>query len=106
MRRPRVRVQFKDIFKAFKVDLRQFYKNRVYVQHHLHTQPSEIDNLSFYEYQWMVTDLVAMLKEQNGEGSENPYEQNEQMDKMKQQANSYTKGFKMPSLGNMKMPKL
>ena len=51
MRTPTVRLKMKDIFKSMKVDLRAFYKNRVYVQHHLHIQPSEIDILCYYEYQ-------------------------------------------------------
>lgn len=114
MRVPIVRLKMSDIFKSFKVDLRDFHKNRVYVQHHLHIQPSEIDMLPFYEYQWMVTDLVEMLKEQNGEGkNKNPYDTDEHMDKIKKQTNSYTKGFgnmnnigKMPNMGSFKMPKL
>jgi hypothetical protein len=110
MRVPLVRLEMKDIFKSFKVDLRDFYKNRVYVQHYLHIQPTEIDTLCFYEYQWMIKDLVELLKEQNGEGKkDNPYNTDEYMDKMKNQANSYTKGFgnmnKMPNMGSFKMPK-
>mgnify|MGYP001048173404 CR=1 FL=1 len=108
MRVPTVRLKMSDIFKSFKVDLRGFYKNRVYVQHHLHIQPTEIDMLCYYEYQWMVKDLVDMLKEQNGDSTDNPYENNEQMDNIKKQANSYTKGMSMPkmgSMGNFKMPK-
>ena len=108
MATPKVRIKMKDIFKSFKVDLRGFYKNRVYVQHHLHIQPSEISAMFYYEYQWMLLDLIEMLKEQNGEGN-NQNTANEQMDKMKQSAKGYTKDFgKMPSmgsLGNMKMPK-
>ena len=80
----------------------------VYVQHYLHIQPSEVDALSYYEYQWMVQDLIEMLKEQNGDGKDNSYDQNEQMDKIKNQASNYTKGMNMPkmgSMGNFKMPK-
>lgn len=109
MRTPTVRLRLKDIFKSFQVDLRAFYKNRVYVQHHLHIQPSEIDCLCYYEYQWMVKDLVEMLKEQNGDKSTSQDQANEQMDKMKSQASKYTKGFggnNMPKLGNFKMPKM
>jgi hypothetical protein len=103
-----LRLKISDIFKGFQIDLRGFYKNRVYVQHHLHIQPSEIDNMNYYEYQWMLKDLVEMLKEQNGEKSENNMDT--QMENMKAQTDKYTKGFggNMPKLGNfsnMKMPK-
>lgn len=104
MTKPVIRLTMSDVFKSFKVDLRKFHKNRVYVQHHLHTQPSEIDSMPFYEYQWMVTDLVEMLKEQNGDGEKNGHEEmaNEQMSNMKNTAASYTKGFG----SGMKMPKM
>lgn len=112
MRTPTVRLRLKDILKSFQVDLRAFYKNRVYVQHHLHIQPSEIDVLHYYEYQWMVKDLIEMIKEQNGDKSSSQDSANEQMEKMKSTASKYTKGFggnNMPKLGNMgnfKMPKI
>ena len=109
MRTPTVRLKMKDIFKSMKVDLRSFYKNRVYVQHHLHIQPSEIDVLCYYEYQWMLNELVDMLKEQNGDKSSSRNEANEQMDKMKSQTSKYTKGFSgnsMPKMGSFKMPTL
>ena len=102
-----VRLRMKDVFKSFQIDLRAFYKNRVYVQHHLHAQPSEIDALAYYEYQWMVIDLVEMIKEQNGEKSSSSEQTTDQFDKVKSQASKYTKGFggKMPNMGNFKMPK-
>lgn len=110
MATPKVRLRMKDIFKSFQIDLRGFYKNRVYVQHHLHIQPSEIDCICYYEYQWMVKDLIDMLKEQNGDKSGND-QANEQMDKMKSDASKYTKGFgssnmNMPKMGNFKMPSM
>ena len=46
-----------------------------------------------------------MLKEQNGEKTDNPYENNEHMDNIKKQASSYTKGMNMGNMGNFKMPK-
>lgn len=107
MRTPTVRLKLSDLFKAFQIDLRAFYKNRVYVQHHLHIQPSEIDNLCYYEYQWMLKDLVDMLKEQNGEKTGGQDQANEQMEQMKSNASKYTKGFgnNMPKMGNFKTPK-
>jgi hypothetical protein len=103
-------IKTKDLFKCFQIDLRNFYKNRVYLQHHLHIQPSEINQLSYYEYQWMLKDLVDMIKEQNGEKTNSSMDS--QMENMKQNANQYTKNFgkNMPNMsknfGNFKMPKI
>jgi len=109
MATPIVRLRLKDILKSFQIDLRNFYKNRVYVQHHLHIQPSEIDTLCYYEYQWMVKDLVDMLKEQNGDKTGSQDSANEQMEKMKSNASKYTKSYSgnnLPKLGNFKMPNM
>ena len=106
---PVVRLRMKDIFKSFQVDLRGFYKNRVYAQHHLHIQPSEIDILCYYEFQWMLKDLVEMLKEQSRLVLDNHDQASEQMEKMKSSASKYSKNYggnNAPKLGNFKMPKL
>lgn len=108
MKTPLVRLRMKDIFKSFQIDLRAFYKNRVYVQKHLHIQPSEIDAQAYYEYQWMLKDLIDMIKEENGDKTGGQEQANEQMDKVKSSASKYTKGFggNMPKLGNFKMPNM
>ena len=101
-------LKMSDVFKGFQVELRTFYKNRVYVQHHLHIQPSEIDALCFYEYQWMLKDLIEMLKEQNGENgnkTDNEFDVNSQIDKIKSQSSKYNKGMNLnlPKLGKFKL---
>lgn len=102
-------IKLKDIVKSFQIDIRGFHKNRVYLQHHLHIQPSEIDNLYYYEYSWMIKDLIELLEKQNGEGN-NQSSADDKMDEMKQKANSFTKGFsganKLPNFKNFKVPKL
>lgn len=109
MRTPTVKLKAKDILKSFQMDIREFHKNRVYLQHHLHIQPSEIDILAYYEYHWMLKDLVEMLEKQNGNNS-NKDDADEKMNEMKSKANSYTKGFSKnnnltKNFGNIKLPK-
>jgi len=68
--------------------------------HHLRIQPSEVEALPYYEYHYIVKELSAMLKEQQ-KSNEN---QNEQMND--QMANMKSNQPKMPTMGNMKMPKI
>lgn len=104
-----VLLRWKDVFKSFKIDVRDFYKARVYLQKHLHIQPSEIDIMYYYEFQWMLDDLKEMLEKENGKENPNNFNPDEKMSEIKNQARSYTKGmgnvggFKP---GNFKMPKL
>lgn len=103
---PLIVLKAKDLAKSFTIDIRSFYKNRVYLQHHLHVQPSELENLPYYEFQWMMKDMVEMLEKQNGKEG-NSMDVDEKMNNMKNQAKSYTSGFGNMSkgMGNMKMPK-
>jgi hypothetical protein len=108
---PIVRIKLSDVFKSFKTDIRQFYKNRVYLQHYLHIQPNEVDNLYYYEFQWMLKDMIELLEKQNGKDNQNNMNPEEKMSELKNEAKSYTKGFgnmgnNLPKIGSgFKMPK-
>ena len=57
----------------------------------LHIQPSELDNLEYYEFHYLVKDLVEHIKEENKKNEE----QNE----------SYG-GAAMPKVPNLKVPSM
>ena len=62
--------------------------------YHLRLQPSEVEKLPFYEYEFIVQNLIDILKEKN-EAEKNGYE-GQNMD-----PNSYMKNIKMPKVPNM-----
>jgi hypothetical protein len=93
-------------FSLFQISLENFFKAKFYLGFHLHLQPSEIDALDFYEYQYYVQNLTEHLKKQNKEEQE----QNEQMqEQYSTQTPKVPKmsdyGMKMPKMSGMKMPK-
>jgi len=49
----------------FKISLENFFKVRFYVHLHLHIPPSELDNLDYYEYHYIIKELVEHLKKEN-----------------------------------------
>ena len=40
-----------------------YFKTKTYLLHHLRLQPSEIENMPYYEYVYHVDNLIEILKE-------------------------------------------
>lgn len=100
----KVKLTNKQLFKAFQIDMRQYFKMRARLLYHLRLQPSEYENAPFYEYQYYVKDLIDILKERNDGEDDNKYNVDNTYDKMKQDSSKYTKGMK--GMGGNKMPKM
>ena len=72
----------------------------------LHIQPSELDMLPYYEYEYIISIYNDMLEERKNNEEDT---MDKEMDKygfndIKGQMSSMSKGFKNPS-SSMKMPK-
>ena len=48
----------------FLVDIRNLVRNKLNIAKEYHIQPSEIDRMPFYEYEYMLEDINADIKEQ------------------------------------------
>lgn len=74
-------------------------RNKIYIAKEYHIQPSEIDILPFYEYEYILEEIKLIQKEQEKQQKE----QQESFDDMKS-------NFNMPNFSNMssnfKMPTL
>jgi hypothetical protein len=51
----------------FQISLRNFFKVKSYLYHHYRTQPSEIEGMPFYEYEYLIEDLKEMLDERKAQ---------------------------------------
>jgi len=76
-----------NLFSLFKISLENFFKTKFHIYLKLHIQPSELENLEYYEFYYLVKDLIANIKEEN---------------KQNQGQNDATSG----AMGGMKMPNL
>ena len=76
----------------FKISLENFFKVRFYIYKNLSIQPSEIENIEYYEFHYIVKELIEMIKAEN-----------EQNKGEKDQADSTMSSMKMP---NLKMPSM
>lgn len=70
-------------------------RNKLYICKEYHIQPSEIDVLPFYEYEYILEDIETMQKEQEKE-----------QENQKEMFNDMQSNYKMPSMNNFNMPKI
>lgn len=67
-------------------------RNKVSIAKYLHIQPSEIDRLSYFEYEYMIEDMNQLIKDEN--------KQNEEYNKKYETDAQKYKAQKIPNLGN------
>lgn len=58
------------IYSLFKVDIRNLVLNKVHICRHWHIQPSEIERLSYWEYEMMMKEINDTMKKENKEQEE------------------------------------
>lgn len=86
-----------NLFSLFKISLENFFKTKFHIYLKLHIQPSELENLEYYEFHYLVKDLIEHIK------AENKQNEGQQEATSGMMSNMKMPNMKMP---NMKMPKL
>jgi len=94
------------IYMMFRINLRNLVKNKLFICKEYHLQPSEIDRLYYYEYEWILEEINILQKEQEkqNEAQQKEYDSmrsNMNMGKMMNNMKS-----SMPNMGSMKMPNM
>ena len=95
----------------FQISLLNFYKVRVLLLEKLHLQPTELDLLPFYEYEFTLEIYNDLLKERNKQEQQQTQDEKDKynMDNMAGQAKRQMSNVKvpnMPSMPKISMPKL
>ena len=52
------------VIKTFIINLRNLTKNKLFICKEYHIQPSEIDRMQFWEYEWYTDEIKEITKEQ------------------------------------------
>lgn len=88
----------------FKVNLENLIKIKCALYHHWRLQPSEIENMEYWEFELSVENLQEFLKEKNDQEKKQQQEQQ----KNTPNAGKYMKqasSFKTPRTPNIKRPR-
>jgi len=86
-----------NLFSLFRISLENFFKTKFYVYKHLSIQPSELENMEYYEFHYILKELIEMIKAENDANKGQNDQTNEMMGSMKMPS------FKMPSFNMPKM---
>ena len=92
------------LYSLLRVNLRNLVKNKLWIAKDWHIQPSEIDRLPYYEYEWMIEYINEDYKEQEKRSKE----EQKQYDSMKKgmpNMNNIMKGYQQPTLPKISLPK-
>lgn len=91
------------IFSLFKIDLINLIKTKVALSRNFYIQPSEIDRMYFWEYEYMVKEVDEMVKEENkrNEETNKGYDMNSIHRQQSSMMSSVGKNMKMPSMPKM-----
>lgn len=95
-----------NLFKLFQIDLTNFLKTRIVLMENLHIQPSEIDNMQYWEYEITIEEYQNILKErkeqqetqQEGQSPNNLGDINKLSNNLMRSAQN---SVKMPSMPNL-----
>lgn len=71
----------------------------------LHLQPSELDSLPFYEYEYTLQYYNELLQERKDGEDKNQKEQSDKYN-IKGMQNSMSKGLQTPKMPSFSMPKM
>lgn len=90
----------------FQISLRNYFKVKSYLYHHYRTQPSEIESLPFYEYEYLVEDLKEMLDEKRAqeERAQSGQQESPLMSQAMSDMKRMAKPPAMPSASSIKFP--
>jgi hypothetical protein len=95
------------VFSLFQISLENFFKTKFYLGINLRLQPSEIDNLDYYEYHYYVQNLKDHLDKKNKAQREQQEGADDKMSKYKSGMNmNKYQNVKAPSMPNISMPKI
>ena len=81
-------------------------KNKLLLCKEYNLQPSEIDRLVYYEYEWILEEINILQKQQEEENQnqQDQYEEMKNSMSMKNMQNSIKNS--MPKMSDIKMPKV
>ena len=94
------------VYLQFKVNIENLVRSKVHIAKNFHIQPSEIDKLPFWEYEYMLQEMTETIKkEQESQEKQNADANGMDLNAMQRKFNSKipnmssaAKGFSLPKI--------
>lgn len=94
------------IYMMFRISLKNLVKNKLYICKEYHLQPSEIDRMVYYEYEWILEEINILQKEQEKQNEAQQKEYDSMHKNMNPNSMMRNMQSSMPNMGSMKMPNM
>lgn len=92
------------VIKTFIVNLRNLTKNKLFICKEYHIQPSEIDRMQFWEYEWYTDEIKEISKEQEKQQKQQEKEHAALTSNMNPSSMMRSAQASMPNMSAPKMP--
>lgn len=91
------------LYSMLRVDVRNLVRSKLYICRDYHIQPSEIDRMVYFEFEYIIEDVNKEAKEQEKKNKE----EQKQYESMRKGTSSYKtpQAPKMPSMPKVSIPK-
>ena len=94
------------IIKAFIVNLRNLTKNKLFICKEYHIQPSEIDKMQFWQYEWFTDEIKEITKEEEKRQKEQEKQQQSMQSSFNPNTMMRNMQSSMPKMPSIQMPKI
>lgn len=92
------------VIKTFIINLRNLTKNKLFICKEYHIQPSEIDKMQFWEYEWYTDEIKEISKEQEKQQKEQDKQYADMRSSMNTSSMMRNAQQSMPNISAPKMP--
>lgn len=96
------------LYSQFQINIENLVRNKVALVRNFHIQPSEIDRMPYWEYEYFTKFANEMIEEENKQQKEG--NEDYSMDAMERKSNSMMRNassqFKMPKMPSISTPKI
>ena len=92
------------LYSLWRINIRNLVRNKLFICREWHIQPSEVDKLVFFEYEYMLEDIN---KDQKDRAEQREKEEKQYADMQRSYKNPMAAAgnYKMPSASNFQLPK-
>lgn len=93
------------LYSIWRVDVRNLVRNKLTISRDYHIQPSEIDKMVYFEYEYILEDINEERKEQEKRNQEEEKKYSNLTSGMNQNSMMRNISRNMPSMPKVSMPK-
>lgn len=94
------------VYSLFRVDIENLVRNKVHIAKNFHISPSEIEQLPYWEYEYMMKEMTDTIKKENEDHKKQEEQYGDINSRVSKMQRNGVQTPKMPSMPSISMPKI